>query len=143
MTYRPSVSELAAFIVGALSDVFLIRNGLAYGGLTLLDKYPVLWPCWLAFILVSAFLLDFWARRSRGTDLATPARGLHIPLALLLGMVVTHTALLIRDVIADPTSHNLWPFEYLMWGLVVWTPAFVGALLSLGANKLIDRNRPA
>jgi hypothetical protein len=33
----------------------------------------------------------------------------------------------------DPTSHNLWPFEILMWGVV--------SLLLLGAIALVRRAR--
>ena len=34
------------------------------------------------------------------------------------GALVTHLNLFIRDVAADATSHNLWPLEFLFWGIV-------------------------
>jgi len=140
MRFRLTAFALAAFAIGALSDVLLIRNGFSYSGLTLLDKYPAIWPGWLTFIFLCSFLLDFKLQHSRAghSDPSAPgpsrefagSHGLPIPLAILLGMIVTHTTLLIRDLIADPTSHNLWPFEYLFWTIVVAAPACLGSILA-------------
>jgi hypothetical protein len=144
MSYRRTVLAFLAFVIGALSDLLLIRNGLSLGGLTALDTYPALWPAWLAAVLMSSLLLEFWYSRSGYVDADGPAResadpsGLQIPLAMLLGMVVTHTALLIRDVIVDPTSHNLWPFEFLFWGFAIAVPAYIGSML---ARLMLNRAR--
>jgi hypothetical protein len=144
MSYRRTVLAFLAFVIGALSDLLLIRNGLSLGGLTVLDTYPALWPAWLAAVLMSSLLLEFWYSRSGYADADGPAResadpsGLQIPLAMLLGMVVTHTALLIRDVIVDPTSHNLWPFEFLFWGFAIAVPAYIGSML---ARLMLNRAR--
>lgn len=131
MRYRVTIFAVAAFAIGALSDILMIRNGLAYGGPTPLDKHPALWPVWLAFIFVCSCVLDFNL---------PPGRGFLIPLSILLGILASHTALLIRDVVTDPTSHNLWPFEYLFWGIVVAVPACLGWLLSFLVAKALDRN---
>jgi hypothetical protein len=138
VSYLRIAVALLAFVIGALSDVLLIRNGLSLSGPTLLDTYPAIWAAWLAAVLVSSFLLEFAYSysRSRRADLVPPARefigssDLLIPLAILLGMVVTHTTLLLRDVILDPSSHNLWPFEYLFWGFAIAVPAFIGSILA-------------
>jgi hypothetical protein len=144
MSYRRTVLAFLAFVIGALSDLLLIRNGLSLGGLTVLDTYPALWPAWLAAVLMSSLLLEFWYSRGGYADAVGLAResvgpgGLLIPLAMLLGMVVTHTALLIRDVIVDPTSHNLWPFEFLFWGFAIAVPAYIGSML---ARLMLNRAR--
>jgi hypothetical protein len=127
---------LIAFALGATSDVWLIRNGLSNYGATLLDRLPVIWPVWIAAIFLCSFLLDLALRRSGNS------RPLLIPLATLLGMIVTHTVLLIRDVIADPTSHNLWPFEYVFWALTVAAPAYLGSLLAFLVSNLWRRSKP-
>jgi hypothetical protein len=81
-------------VIGALSDVFLIRNGPSYSGLTLLDKNPVLWPVWLAFILLCAFLLEWKGRPSREKNSASAIPG--PALAIWLGVVITHAILFRR-----------------------------------------------
>jgi hypothetical protein len=143
MRNRITAFALLAFVLGALSDVLLVRNGLALGGRTLLDRYPVIWPVWLAFVFVCSFLLELGLRHSPTEYSGRPASALGhgtlvIPLAILLGMAITHTVLLIRDVIVDPTSHNLWPFEYIFWGFVIVAPAFIGSLL---ARLILNRTR--
>jgi hypothetical protein len=80
-------------------------------GPTLLDRYPVLWPAWLGFIFIFTYLIESW-RRAAGEE----NQVCYIPgpaTAIWLGAMVTHAVLFIRDVTADPTSHNLWPFEFL------------------------------
>jgi hypothetical protein len=66
-------------------------------------------------IFLCSFLFEFQVRRSHkrhadptgGGDASTGSGGVRIPLAILLGAFITHTVLLIRDVIADPTSQRL------------------------------------
>jgi hypothetical protein len=128
MRPRLTPSWLFAFAVGALSDVFLIRNGLSYSGQTLLDRYPVLWAVWLAGLFIGALYLGYRRASPQDENPVRPARGPAV--AMWLGVMVTHLVLFIRDVIADPTSHNLWPFEFLFWGIVVAAPVFSGALLA-------------
>jgi hypothetical protein len=128
MRFRLTASTLTAFAIGALSDFFLIRNGLSYGGQTLLDKDPALWPIWLAGIAVCTYLLENMRRAARNKERTLSAPG--PALALLFGAMITHAVLFIHDVVADPTTHNLWPFEFLFWGIVVAAPALAGALLA-------------
>ena len=148
MRVRLTVFAVAAFAAGALSDLVLIRNGLSYGEPTLLDRNPLLWPVWLASIIVCALLLEYKQRQGRpasstpeasasepgvGSGPAPEAvgpRAVSIPLAMVLGFFVTHSILLVWDVVTDPTSHNLWPIEYLFWGVVIAVPAWAGSLLA-------------
>jgi hypothetical protein len=52
---------------------------------------------------------------------------------------IADIALIIRDTAADPTSHNLWPFELVMmtlWGLMAILPGLLlGAGLRAWARK--------
>jgi hypothetical protein len=150
MRYRPTAYELWAFAVGVISDVLLIRNGLSYGGPTLLDKYPAIWPVWLTVIFLCSLLLSLRRSHERHADPNTTgtarepvgSAGLRIPLAILLGAFVAHTALLIRDVIADPTSHSVLPIEYLFWGTALAVPSFLGWGLAQMIFRLRNRAKP-
>lgn len=61
-----------------------------------------------------------------------------IPLAMFGGLFAAHACLIVADCSADPTNHNLWPFEFAIMA-VVMSPAFLGA----GISALIDRGRKA
>jgi hypothetical protein len=52
-----------------------------------------------------------------------------VPVAMLGGFLAANACLIAVDCSADPTNHNLWPFEFVMIALAV-APAFVGAGIS-------------
>lgn len=61
---------------------------------------------------------------------------LNISLGVLLGML----SRIFADLILDPTSHNLFPFE-LMLGLVIVVPAaFLGSFLVYGIYYIAGKN---
>lgn len=43
----------------------------------------------------------------------------------------------LAEVIIDPTSHNLFPFEFLLYSLYT-IPAIIGAYISLGIQKIYE-----
>jgi hypothetical protein len=45
----------------------------------------------------------------------------------------------VLDVVADPTSHNLWPFELVIAGGVGLLPAAIGAALAAVALRLLPQ----
>jgi len=59
-----------------------------------------------------------------------------IPFALFAGFAAANAGLIVMDCMADPTNHNLWPFEFVMIGLAT-AAAFIGTALSVW----IDRSR--
>ena len=59
-----------------------------------------------------------------------------IPVAMFGGFSAANACLIVVDCSADPTNHNLWPFEFVMIAAAT-APAFVGA----GISILIDRAR--
>ena len=59
-----------------------------------------------------------------------------IPLAIFCGFSLANACLIVADCSADPTNHNLWPFEFVMIAAAT-APAFVGA----GISHLIGRVR--
>jgi hypothetical protein len=93
-----------------------------------------------------AFALDFKRRppggrtqASGGGLAALDARGLLIPLAIVTGLTITHTVVVIRDATLDPTTHNLLPFEYLIVLVVVGIPALAGSLFARAASWMFSR----
>jgi hypothetical protein len=52
------------------------------------------------------------------------------------GMAIPHTILPIAETSANPTSHNLWPFEYLFLCIFA-VPALFGAAAGTRGKGLI------
>ncbi|HXS74573.1 MAG TPA: hypothetical protein VN753_00240 [Terracidiphilus sp.] len=52
-----------------------------------------------------------------------------VPIAMLGGFFAANACLIISDCAADPTNHNLWPFEFALIAAAT-SPAFIGAGLS-------------
>ena len=59
-----------------------------------------------------------------------------IPVAMFGGFCVANASLIVADCSANPTNHNLGPFEFVMIAAET-APAFLGA----GISVLIDRAR--
>ncbi len=59
-----------------------------------------------------------------------------VPLAMLAGIFAANICLIVVDCKADPTNHNLWPFEFVIIGITT-SPAFLGA----GISKLMERRK--
>ena len=98
--------------------------------------------------LLCAFALNFKGQDSAGKSPAPGAwladldsRGFLIPSALLTGLTLSHTIVLIRDVINDPTTHTLLPFEYIVAWLVVGLPALAGSMLARALTWAVNRVR--
>jgi hypothetical protein len=108
---------LAAAAVGAFADLYVMGDAYSYAA-RMRGSYPyhavALW-CVLAGLLLVPLILNFGARRT-----------LLITAALWTGLAIVHTIVLVAETSADPTSHNLWPFEYLMLSLFA-LPALLGA----------------
>ena len=98
--------------------------------------------------LVCAFALNFKGRDTAGKNPAPAAwladldsRGFLIPSALLIGLTLSHTIVLARDVINDPTTHTLLPFEYIVAWLAVGLPALAGSMLARAMSWAVKRVR--
>ncbi|HXP04111.1 MAG TPA: hypothetical protein VN808_08325 [Stellaceae bacterium] len=89
---------------------------------------------WLALVLPFMCSLALGCTRRR-------ARVAVIPLAIVAGLTLTHTIMLVKDVAADPTTHNLVPFEYLYAWITVGIPAFIGSALARAICWARDRRR--
>jgi len=68
--------------------------------------------------------------------LAVEGKKRSIPAAMLVGFCVANACLIVADCAADPTNHNLWPFEFVIIAIAT-APAFLGA----GVSLMIDRRR--
>lgn len=98
--------------------------------------------------LVCAFALNFKGQDSAGKSPAPGAwlrdldsRGFLIPWALGIGLTVSHTIVLVRDVIIDPTTHTLLPFEYIVAWLAAGLPALAGSMLARAMSWAVNRVR--
>ena len=100
--------------------------------------------------LVCAFALNFKGQNQglAGKSSAPGAwlrdlnsSGFLIPWVLGIGLTVSHTIVLIRDVIIDPTTHTLLPFEYILAWLTVGVPALAGSMLARATSWAINRVR--
>ncbi len=56
-----------------------------------------------------------------------------IPTVMLGASFLANACLIVSDCAADPTDHNLWPFEFVIIA-VAMSPAFIGA----GISSYID-----
>ena len=59
-----------------------------------------------------------------------------IPIAMFGGLSAANACLIVADCMADPTNHNLWPFEFIIIALAT-APPFIGA----GISSIIERVR--
>jgi hypothetical protein len=62
-------------------------------------------------------------------------------LAMVVGVSIAHTIVLIRDVTIDPTTHNLLPFEYIIAWIIVGLPALAGSMLARAMSWALNRVR--
>jgi hypothetical protein len=63
-----------------------------------------------------------------------------IPVAMLGGFSAANACLIVVDCSADPTNHNLWPFEFVLIAAAT-APALLGAGISHVIGRV--RNPPA
>jgi hypothetical protein len=105
---------------------------------------------WLMLLLpfLCSFALDFKWRHLRGGSptpgawlAAFDSRGFLIPSAIVIGLTVTHTTVLIRDMMIDPTTHDLLPFEYVFAWITVGVPALAGSMLAHAISWIFNRFR--
>lgn len=112
---------LAAIAVGVFADLFAMGDAYSYSA-RIQQFHVTAFGCAEAAVLLIPAVLNFGMRRTFA-----------IALAVWAGMIVAHTVVLIWETSRDPTSHNLWPFEY-MFLLVLAIPAWIGT----AAGRLAD-----
>jgi hypothetical protein len=97
----------------------------------------------LLLTFLCSFALCFKCRPLRGGK-PTPgawlvdfdSSGLLIPLTIVIGVSSAHTIVLIRDMMIDPTTHNLLPFEYIIAWITVGLPALAGSMLARAVHRV-------
>jgi hypothetical protein len=114
---------IAAGITGLILHIMIFHPWIPYSHRE--SMLPGVWPMAIAFVL-AGLVLTF------GTD---ERRGL-ICMCIVGGMFVGNAALCAYDWMGDPTTHNLFPFEFVMIGFAI-VPAAGGAFLA----HLLDRLR--
>ena len=139
-----------AFAIGVGTDFILFAQAYPYGersqhqslaGTNVYLVAPLL-------ALVCAFALNFKGQGSAGKSPAPWAwlrdldsDGLLIPSAMLIGLTLSHTIVLIQDVINDPTTHTLLGLEYIVAWLTVGVPALAGSMLARAMSWAVNRVR--
>jgi hypothetical protein len=144
------IRTVFAFAVGVGADLILFADAYPYGARYQHQHLIGINVIWLTLLLsfLCSFALDFNRRHPRegsltpGTWLGTfDSLGLLIPSAIVAGLTVTHTIVLIRDMIIDPTTHNLLPFEYIFAWVTVGVPALAGSMLARAISWVFSRRR--
>lgn len=153
MTYGVTtyIRTALAFAIGAGIDFILFAEAYPYGErsqhMSLAGNSVYLVAPLLA--LVCAFALNFKGQNQGSAEKSpTPGwlralddSGFLIPWSLGIGLTVSHTIVLIRDVIIDPTTHTLLPFEYIFAWLIVGLPALAGSMLARATSWAVNRVR--
>jgi hypothetical protein len=119
---NPKLRLLAAAAVGVFADFLGMGDYYNYSA-RMRGSHPVALWCVLAALLLVPVILNFGAKQT-----------LRISAAVWAGMAIPHTIVLILETSADPTSHNLWPFEYVMLSILAFT-ALLGALAGRFAGQ--------
>lgn len=127
-----------AFAAGVALDLVLAGELYPYGERfqhQYLIGINIAWLNLLFSFLCSLALCFDWRLRRGGN--AT----LLIPLAMVAGVSIAHTIVLIRDTRNDPTTHNLWPFEYITAWITVGLSALVGSTCARAMSWALNRVR--
>ena len=89
-------------------------------------------PSWWVFAFISVLVAALFAVGS-------------LKHSLLIGVTAAGgaiAAIVIRiavDVVGDPTSHNLWPFELALAGIFILPSALLGAAVGMVARRVFSR----
>ncbi|MFN2316240.1 MAG: hypothetical protein ABR551_00175 [Gemmatimonadales bacterium] len=121
------VTWLVAFLA-----VGLPYWSLPYAGVNLPNALPT-----LGLLVVGGFALFLVASRRLSLGMATGILATTVPAAVLFRVIV--------EVADDPTSHNLWPFELVIAGVVGVLVAGVGGLIGragMGLTNTVRRGHP-
>ena len=139
-----------AFAAGVGLDLILGGDAYPYGERfqhQYLIGINVVWLD-LLFAFLCSLALCFNRRPLRGENRTLApwlaefdSSGLLIPLAMVVGVSIAHTIVLIRDVTIDPTTHNLLPFEYIIAWIIVGLPALAGSMLARAMSWALNRVR--
>ena len=117
---------MGAAALGMVTDLFAMGDVYGYSARIRQTHAAAFVGAVVALFLVTA-VLNLGARRTFA-----------VAAMVWAGMSTAHTLVLIVETSRDPTSHNLWPFEYLFIVLLVM-PALLGA----AAGRLTDAARAA
>jgi len=124
MRFGNRIRFIAAGLLGVVVDLLVMGDAYAYST-RMRQSHPVTLVAGLVGMVVVTAFLNFGKHRTFA-----------IAAIVWLGMVAAHTLVLIAEMSRDPTSHNLWPFEYLSI-LLFGIPALLGAT----AGRLADAVR--
>src|SRR5215469_16621315 len=126
MRFSTRTRFMGAAALGMVTDLFAMGDVYGYSARIEQTHAAAFVGAVVALFLVTA-VLNLGAQRTFA-----------VAAMVWVGMSTAHTLVLIVETSRDPTSHNLWPFEYLFILLLVM-PALLGA----AAGRLTDAARAA
>jgi hypothetical protein len=143
------IRAVLAFAVGVGIDLIQFADAYPYGERYHHQSLFGISSYWLGplLALLCSFALDFKRQNPHGGSSAPgwiasfDSFGLLIPSVIVVGQTIMHTVVLIRDMTADPTTHNLLPFEYIFAWIAVGVPAVAGSMLARAISWVLDRLR--
>jgi len=115
-TFTTKQRCIAAAITGFILHALIFHPWIPYSHRE--RTMPGALPMAIAFI-IAGFILTFGMSGRRGLVL----------MSIVGGMFAGNAALCAYDWMGDPTTHNLFPFEFVMIGFAI-VPAAIGAFLS-------------
>jgi hypothetical protein len=143
------IRTVLAFAVGVGIDLIQFADAYPYGERHRHQSLFDIGVYWLGplLALLCSFVLGFKGQNPRGGRpvpgwiASFDSFGLLIPSVIVVGQTITHSVVLIRDVTADPTTHNLLPFEYIFAWIAVGIPAVAGSMLARAISWVLGRLR--
>ena len=122
MPFNTKQRCIAAAATGLVLHVLIFKPWIPYSHRE--SMLPGALPMAITFI-IAGFVLTLGMRERRGLVL----------MCIVAGMFAGNAALCAYDWMGDPTTHNLFPFEFVMIGFAI-VPAAVGAFLGHLTERL-------
>lgn len=89
-------------------------------------------PSWWVFALISIAVALIFASNDFRKSMLMGA-------AVAAGAIGAVAVRIVIDVVGDPTSHNLWPFEMVIASLSVVPSALLGSAVGVVVRRLVSR----
>lgn len=90
-------------------------------------------PSWWVFALIAVLVAVTFAVKDLKNSML-------VGVAAACGAIAAIVVRIAFDVVGDPTSHNLWPFELALAGIFIVPSALLGAAVGMVARRVFSRN---
>ncbi len=90
-------------------------------------------PSWWVFAIIAVLVAAMFA-------VGDLKHSMMIGGATAGGAIAAIVIRIVIDVVGDPTSHNLWPFELALAGIFIVPSALLGAAVGMVARRVFSRS---